>query len=172
MGQEFIIKSQILEDKINQLLPSQGGFQAGVDLSASTQIVPIVDLTESAEGSILRTDLQSAFTINNANTYNVSGTSSTVINTTGFWRVFGTSTLLITGTQRNNTVNITDGITSKEIYRHTSQGGTAGPYLSDSYDFILKLEAGDSIRVFGSIGGMMAGSIRQIADIDGNLINP
>lgn len=172
MGQEFIIKSQILEDKINQLLPSQGGFQAGVDLSASTQIVPIVDLTESAEGSILRTDLQSAFTLNNANTYNVSGTNSTVINTTGFWRVFGTSTLLITGTQRNNTVNITDGITSKEIYRHTSQGGTAGPYLSDAYDFILKLEAGDSIVVFGSIGGMMAGSIRQIADIDGNLINP
>ncbi len=172
MGQEFIIKSQILEDKINQLLPSQGGFQAGVDLSASTQIVPIVDLTESAEGSILRTDLQSAFTLNNANTYNVSGTNSTVINTTGFWRVFGTSTLLITGTQRNNTVNITDGITSKEIYRHTSQGGTAGPYVSDAYDLILKLEAGDSIVVFGSIGGMMAGSIRQIADIDGNLINP
>ena len=50
MGQEFIIKSPNLEDKINQLLPSQGGFQAGVDLSATTQIVPIVDLTETAEG--------------------------------------------------------------------------------------------------------------------------
>ena len=35
MGQEFIIKSQALEDKINQLLPSQGGFQAGVDLSVA-----------------------------------------------------------------------------------------------------------------------------------------
>ena len=48
MGQEFIIKSQSLEDKVNQLLPSQGGFQAGVDLSASTTIIPIVDLTETA----------------------------------------------------------------------------------------------------------------------------
>ena len=48
MGQEFVIKSQQIEDKINQLLPSQGGFQAGVDFSASTTVIPIVDLTETA----------------------------------------------------------------------------------------------------------------------------
>jgi len=172
LGQEFIIKSQTLEDKINQLLPSQGGFQPGVDLSASTQIIPIVDLTESAEGSNLRVDLQTAFTLVNANTFAVSGTSTVVINTTGFWRVFGTSTLLITGSQRNNTVDIKDGTTTKSVYRHTSQGGTAGPYLSDSFDFICKLEAGDNITVVGSIGGMIAGAIRQVADIDGNLVNP
>ena len=63
MGQEFIIKSTTLEDKINQLLPSQGGQQAGVDLSASTTIIPIVDLTESAEGSNLRQDLQLALSL-------------------------------------------------------------------------------------------------------------
>ena len=63
MGQEFVIKSTQLEDKINQLLPSQGGAQAGVDLSASTTIIPIVDLTESAEGSGLRVDLQSAISL-------------------------------------------------------------------------------------------------------------
>ena len=61
MAQEFVIKSKILEDKINQLLPSQGGAQAGIDLSATTQIVPIIDLTESAEGSTLRQDLQTAY---------------------------------------------------------------------------------------------------------------
>ena len=54
MAQEFTIKSQQIEDKINQLLPSQGGFQAGVDFSASTMVIPIVDLTETAEGSALR----------------------------------------------------------------------------------------------------------------------
>ena len=46
MAQEFTINSTKLEDKINQLFPRQGGFGAGVDLSASTQIIPIVDLTE------------------------------------------------------------------------------------------------------------------------------
>ena len=50
MAQEFTIKSADIEDKINQLLPSQGGFAPGVDFSASTMVVPIVDLTETAEG--------------------------------------------------------------------------------------------------------------------------
>ena len=71
MGQEFIIKSQDLEDKINQLLPSQGGFQAGVDLSASTTVIPIVDLTETAEGSLLRADLQNALSHNNITAFAV-----------------------------------------------------------------------------------------------------
>ena len=42
MAQEFTIKSQQIEDKINQLLPTQGGFQPGVDFSASTMVIPIV----------------------------------------------------------------------------------------------------------------------------------
>ena len=63
MGQEFFIKSDTLESKVRQLLPSQGGLGAGFDLSASSQIIPIVDLTESAEGSNLRIDLQSAISL-------------------------------------------------------------------------------------------------------------
>ena len=54
MAEEFTIKSAQIENKINQLLPSQGGFQPGVDFSASTMVMPIVDLTERAEGSSLR----------------------------------------------------------------------------------------------------------------------
>ena len=81
MGQEFVIKSQDLEDKINQLLPSQGGFQPGVDLSASTTIIPIVDLTESAQGSNLRQDLQTAFGINSS-VFSVTNATTTIINTT------------------------------------------------------------------------------------------
>ena len=63
MGSEYFINSQELEDKIRQLLPSQGGAGAGFDLSASTQIIPIIDVTPSAEGSQLRVDLQSALSL-------------------------------------------------------------------------------------------------------------
>ena len=63
MAQEFTIKSEAIESKINQLLPTQGGFQPGVDFSASTMVIPIVDLTETAEGSSLRQDLQSALSL-------------------------------------------------------------------------------------------------------------
>ena len=89
MGQEFIINSTALEDKINQLLPSQGGKQAGVDLSASTQIIPIVDLTESAEGSNFRQDLQTALSLTSCTAFSVTNTTTTIINTTGYFRIFG-----------------------------------------------------------------------------------
>ena len=65
MGQEFFINCQTLQDKIRAVLPSQGGAGAGLDLSASTTIVPIIDLTESAEGSNVRQDLQTALSFNN-----------------------------------------------------------------------------------------------------------
>ena len=92
MAQEFTINSAAIETKINQLLPSQGGFQPGVDFSASTMIMPIIDLTETATGSVLRQDLQTA--INTGSTpFSVSAATTTLINTTGFFRVFGTATM-------------------------------------------------------------------------------
>ena len=69
MAEEFTIKSEQIEAKINQLLPSQGGYGAGLDFSASTMVIPIVDLTETAEGSQLRQDLQTAFSYNSATSH-------------------------------------------------------------------------------------------------------
>ena len=85
MGQEFIIKSTALEDKINQLLPSHGGTGAGVDLSASTTIIPIVDLTECAEGSDVRIDLQTALSHDSITSFNISNATTTIVNTTGYF---------------------------------------------------------------------------------------
>ena len=87
MGQEFFIKSDNLESKVRQLLPSQGGLGAGFDLSASTQIIPIVDLTESAEGSNVRQDLQTALSFDNITAHQVTGTTTTIINNTGYYTV-------------------------------------------------------------------------------------
>ena len=77
MAQEFTIKSTAIEDKINQLLPSQGGFAPGVDFSASTMVIPVVDLTESAEGSVLRQDLQTSISHDSATVFDVNNTTST-----------------------------------------------------------------------------------------------
>ena len=89
MAQEFQINSSAIESKINQLLPSQGGFGAGVDFSASTMVIPIVDLTETAEGSDVRADLQTALSFNSVTSFTVSDATTTIINTTGYYRVFG-----------------------------------------------------------------------------------
>ena len=90
MGQEFFINSQSLEDQVRKLLPSQGGLGAGFDLSASTQIVPIIDLTESAEGAGLRQDLQKAMSFNNTTPFTINqGTSTNIITSTGYWKIGG-----------------------------------------------------------------------------------
>ena len=81
MAQEFTIKSTAIEDKINQLLPTQGGFQPGVDFSASTMVIPVVDLTETAEGSTLRQDLQTSFSHKTITEFDVANATNTIINT-------------------------------------------------------------------------------------------
>ena len=162
MGQEFVIKSQQLEDKINQLLPSQGGFQAGVDLSASTQIVPIVDLTETAEGSQVRQDLQTAFSLSNT-TFNAFNNSTVnLANTPGFYRVFGSyNTTAATAA----IFKITDGISTKTIAQYQGYNSVNG-----TYDFIVYLTAGDTLQ--GQSNGATTSifvATRQVADVNGNL---
>ena len=173
MGQEFIIKSQLLEDKINQLLPSQGGQAAGVDLSASTTIVPIVNLTETAEGSLLRKDLQSALSLANTTEFDVTNTTTTIINTTGYFRVFGTASGISAASGKRLLFQITDGTTTKVLTTFTIAGTGTVYGVSNIYDFTVFLEAGDSLQAsVTASNAFLRGSTRQIADLQGNLVNP
>jgi len=176
MGQEFIIKSQSLEDKVNQLLPSQGGAAAGVDLSASTTIIPIVDLTETATGSLLRQDLQTSLGFNAITPFAVLNTTTTIINTTGYFRVFGFmsgSSSLAAATACNFTIN--DGTTDKILLdgKVSNLETNVGANTSLPFDFIVYLEAGHSLKaISGSTQKALRGVTRQIADLAGNLVNP
>ncbi len=174
LGQEFIINSKDLEDKINQLLPSQGGFQAGVDLSASTQIIPIVDLTETAQGSTFRQDLQVALSHKTSSAFNVRNADTTIINTTGYYRIYGVSTIIgATAALKRNAVMLNDGATTKIVWEHTMLDNTDTEVTSIIFDMNVFLEAGDSCIIRSdSTRGVMSGSSRQIADINGNLTNP
>lgn len=174
MAQEFTIKSQQIEDKINQLLPSQGGFQAGVDFSASTMVIPIVDLTETAEGSNLRQDLQTSFSLNSITAFNVANATTTIINTTGYFRIYGVCNFASPNAIVSSNISITDGTTTKLIFGFGNQFGFSTAALSQPiYDFIVKTEAGDSITVNSSNANVtMVGNSRQIADLQGNLVNP
>ena len=167
MAQEFTIKSENIEDKINQLLPSQGGFGAGVDISASSMVVPIIDLTETAEGSGLRQDLQRSFSLTSVTALQVSNTTSTVANTTGYFRIFGS---MFSNAAGVGTFDLTDGFTSKQIFLYQ---GTTGYTDNVFFDFVVYLTAGDSLTVTSSTASVNIDLIsRQIADINGNLVNP
>jgi len=173
MAEEFIINSNAIETKINQLLPSQGGFAAGVDFSASTMVIPIVDLTETAEGSSLRLDLQKALSFTTSTTYDVTGTTSTIINTTGYWRMVGFSyAVCSTTTPRGNFIIINDGTTDKTVWSHLLPAGDERGTFTD-LDIILFLQAGESIKITSDAGqGRISGSVRQVATLDGTLVNP
>lgn len=173
MAQEFTINSTSIEDKINQLLPSQGGFGAGVDFSASTMVIPIVDLTETAEGSSLREDLQSSISLDSATVFDISNTTTTVINTTGYWRVFGQFNINAGSGARTLTWQLTDGTTTKKILINKQLATSFGAVPSVFFDFIVYLKAGDSLQgVSASGNSSLSGSVRQLASLDGTLVNP
>jgi hypothetical protein len=173
LAEEFIIKSQDIEDKINQLLPSQGGFQAGVDFSASTMVIPIVDLTETAEGSALRQDLQRSISHNQATVFDINGSTSTVINTTGYY-LMNAGVIIKTRAagSENVTIQLNDGTTDKTVYGFVAPSGADNIYLSEDIELMFFLPAGNSLKIGTSSNAYIRGSVRQIASLAGDLTNP
>ena len=173
MAQEYFINSQTLEDTIRQLLPSQGGAGAGFDLSASTQIIPIIDVTPSAEGSLLRQDLQTSISHDNNTSFNVNNATPTLINNTGYWRITGT----ISGITRSSGVElceiqINDGSTTKVFYCTQFKASTGASAYAIPIDLTFFLGAGDSLIGRCTLDTFFCGSFRQIATINGELVNP
>lgn len=170
MGQEFTIKSQAIEDKVNQLLPSQGGFGAGVDFSASTMVIPIVDLTETAEGSNIRQDIQRAISFRSINSFSVSGGSSDtdIITTTGYFQVQFLISVLNGGTL---TFKLGDASSTKNIWSLEAPSVATSSTVIDS--LVIFINAGDKFILNStSTDTRVTGNYRQIADINGNLVNP
>ena len=173
MAQEFTINSSAIESKINQLLPSQGGFGAGVDFSASTMVIPIVDLTETAEGSDVRPDLQTAFSLTSITGFQVRNQTTTLVTTTGYFRVYGTYSAEAGGTGAViGRFSLTDGISTKIINDFMAES-TNRTSVNTLFDFIVFLQASESLTCQSTSNDVyMRGCTRQIADISGNLVNP
>ena len=169
MGQEFFINSQELENKVRELLPSQGGAGAGFDLTASTQIIPIIDLTESASGSNIRQDLQTSFSLINTTKGSVSGSTATLLSTTGYWRLQGNASATFNG---NNTskISITDGVTTTIVYELQAYNSAGTDIIGIvPFDFVVFVNAGQSITISADTEARLNVQARQIATIDGEL---
>jgi len=172
MAEIVNVTSEALQQTVRNLLPSQRGF--GEDLQASNVITPIIDLTPTAEGSVLRTDLQSALAFGSNTSYSVTNTTSTLTSTTGFFRLVGVSTIEQAVNALSNTINITDGLSSKAIWQHGVVGSaSADSFSSAPFDFVVFLRPGDSLTATsGGSATTIDGSFRQIADVNGSLVVP
>ena len=172
MAQIRSVVSDSLQATIRRLLPSQQGFTE--DLQASNVIQPIIDLTPTAEGETLLPELSQALSYDNT-WFSVSNGTSTLISTTGFYRVFANVTLQQpgSGASRNSNFSITDGTTSKFIWLNVLSASSSANQNVYAFDFIVCLGAGESLTCYtDNTSVIMSGSHRQIADINGNIVNP
>lgn len=172
MAQITSIVSEALQAKIRALLPSQAGFTE--DLQAQNVIVPIVDLTETASGSVLREDLQTSLAYGSNTFFGAQNSTVTIADVGGFYRVIAGLTINRDTVDISIVFEISDGASSKEVYGYQVDGSTNKSTLgSVNIDFIVFLRAGDSLTCTSSASGAIArGSSRQIADLTGNLVNP
>ena len=153
-------------------MPTQGGYGAGLDLSASSMIIPIVDVTESAEGSNQRQDLQTAIDLN-VTAFDVNNATNTVIiNTTGYYRCYGLISTTTVGSGDTVNINITDGTTTKNVLngKQSLQITGVATVTPIFFDFVIKLNAGESLRATANAANLrISGTAKQIADLAGNL---
>ena len=172
MAQIIRITSEALQATVRRLLPSQQGF--GEDLQASNVIQPIIDLTPTAEGSVVRSDLQTALALDSQTAFTVQNATTTLANSPGFWRIFGTSNVKQAGA--SNVINrfqLTDGFSTKTVWGQFSTVGSSTVITSLQVDFTVFLGPGESLQgVSNNTNAVIEGSYRQIADSSGNLINP
>jgi hypothetical protein len=171
------VTSEALQLKLRQLLPSQQGF--GTDLSASDTIIPVIDLTRAAEGSDTPETLQRALAFGSQTAFNVVNATTTLINTTGFYDVSGAINLLIpigSASAPNINFSLTDGLSTKVIYGYdtfANPGSGAASAFSFNVLFTVFLNAGESLVCTSSATtASFVGSVRQIADNNGTLVQP
>ena len=171
MAQITSVTSEALQAEIRRLLPSQQGF--GEDLQASNVITPVIDLTRAAEGSSVPVQLQEAQAFGSQTAFDVSNTTATLANTAGFWNLKGVVNVLGSSTVVTVSFNLSDGSSTKQIYEFNALFAASVSANSNLIDFTVFLRAGDSFTVTSNnVLGNFAGSIRQIADVNGNLVNP
>jgi hypothetical protein len=166
------VNSEALQTRVRDLLPSQNGF--GSELQASNVITPIIDLTAAAEGSTVPFFQQQALAFGNITSFEITGTTTALAASAGFWRFYGVSNVRAGNATIGNLFTITDGASTKQIWAHKFPAtATVEALTAVNYDFTVFLTAGDSVSGRNIAGaGFLTGSYYQVAEGDGTLVNP
>lgn len=170
------VTTEALEKKFRDTFPSQAGAELVDDLYASGVITPIVDFTAAAQGSELRSDLQMAWDKSTQNDV-INGTQATLTSTPGFYKVDLICTSNDIARASATTIArvfIFDGAAQTNVWRwNCSAQAGAGNFAVGEGQFVVYLGSGDSlIGLAGATSDTLNIWYRQIADVNGNLINP
>lgn len=168
------LTSEALEQKFRDTFPSQAGAELVNDLYAQGVIVPVVDFSDVAAGQVLPTELQQAWDHATSRTI-VNASTQTLTSTPGFYRV-QISCVVVGSTAQSARVQIDDGISAKDIMRYYGNlsGATAGAVNAfQDPNMVVFLRSGDSLKIVSDGTAItMVAAWRQIADVNGNVVNP
>jgi hypothetical protein len=163
------ITSEALEAAYRALTPSQDGFTE--DLMASNTIIPVLDLTAQAQGAVPE-QLWTALAFSSQSAFRQANNSAVIANSPGFYRIIGVGLIDPTATG-NVKFTMSDGLSTKTIWELACATNANTSSASNIFDFVVFLRSGDSVSASSSSGSnYLAGSIRQIADVSGNLVYP
>ena len=168
------VTSEALEAKFRQVFPAQGGAELVQDLFASGVIQPVIDFSSVAEGSVLSQNLQTAWDFSTGH-QQTNNTTHTIINNPGFWRIDVNLFFLSQGaTNPEAKIELTDGLTAKDIWRINESTGTARAIGTSAVtSLVVFVRSGDSVTQTTTHPDIIINSVyRQIADVSGNLVNP
>ena len=166
------VNSEALEAEVRSLLPSQAGF--GSELQATNVITPIIDLTPTASGSNLGTQIQEALNFGGNTAFSARNSSVVVASSAGFYRILGCCTAVPSTTDRfNGAVQIEQGGVTKNLWLMVTPSTAAQGAVSVIIDLTVFLTPDDELSIVSNNDGIiLAGSIRQVATVTGELINP
>jgi len=172
MAQITSVTSEALQAQIRSLLPSQQGF--GEDLQASNVIVPVIDLTSTAEGSSLPQYLQTAINFGGATAFDANNSTATLANVAGFYRVTAGVVCKRDGSATvQGSFKMNDGATTKVVWALEMRNTSGEGFVSANVDYTFYLRSGDTLTAVSDNANVrMIGSVRQVADVNGNLVNP
>ena len=167
------VTSEALEAKFRQVFPAQGGAELVQDLFASGVIQPVVDFSSVAEGSVLAPNLQTAWDLASGFAVQKNVGSTTAINNTGFWKIsaVGEVNFSVSGDRAGN-IFIDDGVTSSPIWVVPDFSGNFSESFITQFEGVVFLKTGESLTLNSEQNMRISISYRQIADLNGTLVNP
>ena len=169
----FQFRKEAIEEDLNTNFPSQGQGNPPLYYSLSEVVVPTYSINEVSEGSSLPENLQTAWDFSTGHD-TINNTTTTLINNTGFWQVDLNWTSPDTSNSEFSQIYINSGITTKTIWRISSpSAGTVTGATAVENRFIVFLRSGDSlVGQSSATANTLDVWYRQIADVNGNLVNP
>ena len=171
----FQFRKEAIEEDLNTNFPSQGQGNPPLYYQLSEVVVPTYSINAVAEGSggNLPQNLQTAWDFSTGNQV-TRNTTDTLITNPGFWLIDTVFTgISSTTVSVQAQIFIDDGVSEAVVYEVSTANLSVDVGQLDSNKFVVFLRSGDELKQTTDTDRMVFSTwYRQIADVNGNLVNP